>query len=43
MLGATESDIVEQVESFCYLENVLDREGGVEKTVPARVAAAWAK
>ena len=42
MLGPTESDVVEEVESFCYLGSVLDREG-VERAVRARAAAAWAK
>ena len=43
VLGPSESDVVEEVESFCYLGSVLDREGGVERAVRARVAAAWAK
>ena len=43
VLGPMESDVVEEVESFCYLGSILDREGGVERAVRARVAAAWSK
>ena len=42
-LGPTGSDVVEEVESFCYLGSIVDREGGVERAVRARVATAWAK
>ena len=28
---------------FCYLGDVLDSEGGAERAVRARVAAAWRK
>ena len=43
VLGPTESDIVEEVESFCFLGSVLDREGLAKKAVHACVAASWAK
>ena len=39
----TEDGTIEEVESFCYLGDVLDREGGAERAVRARVAAAWKK
>ena len=32
---------IEKVQEFCYLENVLDCETGVERVVSARVSAAW--
>ena len=34
---------VEMVDSFCYLGDVLSTEGGVERTIKARTAAAWKK
>ena len=34
---------IEEVQEFCYLENVLDCEAGVERAVRARVSAAWKK
>ena len=43
IIGPEEGDVVEEVESFCYLGTLVDREGGVERAVRARVAAAWAK
>ena len=43
MLRPTEIDVVEEVESFCYLGSVLDRERGVEIAARASVAEAWAK
>ena len=42
VLGLTESDLVEEVESFFYLGSGLDIEGGVEREVRAGVAVAWA-
>ena len=36
-----EDGVVEEVESFCYLGDVLDCEAGVERSVRQRVAAAW--
>ena len=35
--------VVGVVTQFCYLGDVLDREGGAERAVRARVAAAWGK
>ena len=35
--------MVEEVESFCYLGSIVDREGGVERAVRARVVTAWSK
>ena len=32
-----------KVQEFCYLENVLDCETGVERAVRAKVGAAWKK
>jgi len=34
---------IEEVNEFCYLENVLDCEAGLERAVRAKVAAAWKK
>ena len=42
-LGPGSNNVVEEVESFMYLGDVVDREGGVERSVRARVAAAWCK
>ena len=33
--------MLEEVEQFCYLRDVLDCEGGAERAVRARVTAAW--
>ena len=38
-----DKEIIEVVDSFCYLEDVLSTEGGVERTIQARTAAAWKK
>ena len=38
-----EGGVVGVVTQFCYLGDVLDSEGGAEKAVRARVAAAWGK
>ena len=35
--------VVRVVTQFCYLGDVLDSEGGAERAVRARVAAAWGK
>ena len=43
VIGTAESEVVEEVESFCYLGSIVDREGGVERAVRARVATAWTK
>ena len=43
VLGPAESEMVEEVESFCYLGSMVDREGGVERAVRSRVATAWTK
>ena len=42
-LGPGSEDVVEEVESFTYLGDVVDRNGGVERSVRARVATAWNK
>ena len=39
--GTTLGGQIEEVQKFCYLGDVLDCEAGVEKTVRARVSAAW--
>ena len=33
--------VLEEVQQFCYLGDMLDCEAGVERAVRARVAAAW--
>ena len=38
-----EGCVVGVVSQICYLGDVLDSEGGAERAVRARVAAAWAK
>ena len=38
-----DDEVVRETESFCYLGDVVDREGGVERAKHARVAAAWTK
>ena len=43
VLGSADNEVVEEVESFCYLGSIVDREGGVERAVRARVATACAK
>ena len=35
--------VVEAVNSFCYLGDVMSCEGGVERSVSARFASAWRK
>ena len=42
-VGPSESDVVEEVESFCYLGSIVDRQGDVERAVRSRVATAWSK
>ena len=43
VLGPAVGEVVEEVESFCYLGSIVDREGGVERAIRARVATAWTK
>ena len=38
-----EGEAVEEVKEFCSLGDLLDSEGGVERTVRMRVSAAWYK
>ena len=38
-----DGEVVEEVREFCYLGDLLDTEGSVERTVRMRVAAAWRK
>ena len=40
-VGRTEGETVEEVREFCYLGDLLDTEGSVERAVRMRVAAAW--
>lgn len=35
--------VIEEVKQFCYLGDMLDSEGGVERAVRARVATTWGK
>ena len=37
------SEVIEEVEEFCYLGDLLDCEGGVERAGRMRVSAAWRK
>ena len=39
----TSGGIIEDVEQFCYLGNILSRDCHVERAIRARVAAAWQK
>ena len=36
-------DTMQEMQHFCYLSDVLDRDAGVERSVRARISAAWAK
>ena len=38
-----EGGVIEEVNEFCYLCDLLDSEGGVERAVRVRVSAAWYK
>jgi hypothetical protein len=38
-----EGGVIRKVEQLCYLGYMLDSEGGVERSVGTRVAAAWKK
>ena len=38
-----EGETVEEVKEFCYLGDLLDSEGSVERAVRMRVSAAWNK
>ena len=35
--------VIEEVTHFCYLGDILDRDGGAERAVRARIAYGWAK
>ena len=41
--GVIRDGVIGVVTQFCYLGDVLDSEGGVERAVRARLAAAWGK
>ena len=43
VLSPGDDEVIRETESFCYLGDVVDREGGVERAIHARVAAAWTK
>ena len=43
VLGPREEDVVREVETFCYLGDVVDRECGAERAINMRVAAGWSK
>jgi hypothetical protein len=43
VLGPGEDEVVGEVEEFCYLGDMVDRVGGVERAVRVRTAAAWSK
>lgn len=36
VLGPTETEMVDEVEMFCYLGSIVDREGEVERAFRAR-------
>ena len=36
-------NVIEDVETLASLDDVVDRNGGVERTVRGRIAAAWSK
>ena len=42
-LGPGLENVIEEVEAFTYLGDVVDRDGGVERAVRGRVAVAWSK
>jgi hypothetical protein len=35
--------VIREVKQFCHISDMLDSEGGVERSVRTRVAAAWRK
>ena len=43
VLGGDTGEVLEEVESFCYLGDVVDRDSGAERAVNMKVAAAWSK
>ena len=43
VLGQGEDEVVCEVPKFCYLSDMVDREGGVQRAVAMRTAAAWSK
>lgn len=40
---AVDGDVLEEVSKFCYLGDVLNGEGGVERAVKVRASATWGK
>ena len=43
VLGPDDENVIEEVQTFTYLGDVIHRDGGVERAVRERVAAAWSK
>ena len=43
VLGQGENEVVCEVQEFCYLGDMVEREGGVRRAVAIRTAAAWSK
>ena len=43
VLGVDTGEVLEEMESFCYLGDVVDKGAEVERAVHMRVAAAWSK
>ena len=43
VLGQGEHEMVCEVEEFCYLADMADRGGGVQKTIGTRTVAVWRK
>ena len=42
-LGLGPENVIEEVETFTYLGDIVDRDGGVERAVRGRVIVAWSK
>ena len=43
LFGPAEPEAVEEFESFCYLGSIVEREGGVKRSVRAKVVPTWNK
>ena len=43
LIGPSESGVVEEEESFCYLGSIVDRQGDVERAIRSRISTAWSK
>ena len=43
VLGPDSENVIEEVQTFTYLGDIVDRDGGVERAVRGRLAVAWCK